>query len=93
MIFKNMKKIILIAAVITITVSTACRKERTCDCEITTTVSSGTTITTKKYTKKITKDKQKAKQFRISEGCYNLNSTTTSTDNVTTTVENECELI
>ncbi len=93
MIFKNMKIIILLGAVVIVTTTTACRKERTCDCEITTTVSTGSNITTTKYTKKVTKDKQKAKQFRINEGCYNLNSTTTTTNNITTTVENQCELI
>lgn len=90
--FRDMKKIKVLIFLATLTVATACRKERTCECEVTTTVSTASGTTIKKYTKKVTKDKQKAKQFRISEECYNLNTTTTGTNNVTTTVENACEL-
>jgi hypothetical protein len=92
-----MKKL-LILAVVAGAVATSCRKERTCECSIvsTFTPANGGAATTTNYTQKTTKDKQKAKEFRYSEGCYSTTetqTTTTPTISAGTTVDTRtCEM-
>ncbi len=91
-----MKKIILIA-IVAVAVTVACRKERTCDCTITNTaVSSAGTATTSK-TVKTTIDKQKKKEFREINQCYDYTavqtkSVGTATNMVTYTDDYKCEV-
>jgi endo-1,4-beta-mannosidase len=80
-------------------VNTSCRKERTCECVITTTEIKPTTTKTTERTVKTTKDKQRAKEFRKAYKCYNHLSTQTneqvsgsSTINVTTNIDHKCEV-
>jgi len=75
-----MKKI-LILAVVAGAVATSCRKELTCECSVTSTFTpaSGGAATTTNYTTKYTKDKQKKKEFRYSQQCYDFTDTQTTT--------------
>jgi hypothetical protein len=89
------KLMILVAALIVVT--TACRKERTCECEVThtKTPASGGKDTSVVYTTKITKEKQRKKQFRYSEKCYEYSTTQTTsspTFSGTEVYHHECKM-
>jgi hypothetical protein len=91
-----MKKLVILT-IVTLAAATACRKERTCECDVKHTKSpaSGGKDTTTVSSYKITKDKQKKKQFRYSEKCYNYSTTQTrSTPTFTGTevYEYTCEM-
>jgi hypothetical protein len=74
-----MKKIILLAVVAVSVTMVSCRKELTCECTNTTvfTPAGGGTGSTVSSTTKTTKDKQKKKDFRLTESCYNTTATQT----------------
>lgn len=85
-----MKKIILLAVVAASVTIVSCRKERTCSCTWTNTTTPTTgASTTSTGTYKVTMDKQKSKDFRLTQGCYDTKSTQTFT-NYTTVQENKC---
>jgi hypothetical protein len=75
----EMKKIFILALVAA-AATTACRKERTCECTTkTTTVTTGYGAGQTEYvtSNKVTKAKQKKKDFRLSENCYSYKTTDT----------------
>lgn len=94
-----MKKIILAAAIAfgIFTVS-SCRKERTCECKRTETrvrtgTNPGTAVANTSY--KITKSKQKKKEFLYSESCFSQGFTYYENHgaySINGTVEEKCEL-
>lgn len=92
-------KNILFLAVIALCISiTSCRKERTCECKTTTTTvvsgpDAGTYVTNTSY--KVTKSKQKRKDFRLSSDCFSESFVEYDNDGPntsTSTTERNCEL-
>jgi hypothetical protein len=83
-----MKKLVILI-VIVVTAATACRKERTCECDVTQTKtpSNGGKDTSVVSNYKITKDRQKKKQFRYSEKCYEYSTTQTKSTSTFTGTE------
>ncbi len=96
-----MKKIIILS-IVTITATTACKKERTCDCtveETTTTVttprsagSPSTTVREQKGTNAYSYSKVSEKEFRKYYDC-NSKETTTSTTGTTNIIVTKTETI
>lgn len=88
-----MKKIILSAFVIVSFMVTSCRKERSCECTVTTTTVHSTgsisTSNTDVYTSHVTKEKETKKYFRITQQCYSTTSTDTRLQGNTTTTTTE----
>lgn len=93
-----MKKIIFLAVIALAFTITSCRKERTCECKRTETrvragTNPGTDVDNTSY--KITKAKQKKKDFKYSQSCFSDSYTYYEeypTHTINGTVEEICEL-
>lgn len=86
-----MKRIILLAVVAVAVTTVSCRKDRTCDCKYSTTISGGGTSFSSTSSTKVTKAKQKKNYFKAYESCYS--STATWVDNgATYTQVSDCTL-
>lgn len=93
-----MKKIILLAAVASLTLA-SCAKERTCSCTYNntavTTVGGNSTTTTSTSTDKYTKERDTKKNFRRNELCTNWETSNTQnfgSATVVQTVKATCEV-
>lgn len=96
-----MKNTILFLAIIALCISiTSCRKERTCECKTTTTSvvsgpapGAGTFVTNTDY--KVTKAKQRKRDFLLSTDCFSESYVTYDTEGAnssTNTVDRKCDL-
>jgi hypothetical protein len=75
---KQMKKIFLVMLIVAGSIS--CRKERTCECTTKTVIeTTGSTTNHLEHTtsRKVTKDKQKKKEFIRASDCYSTKTTET----------------
>lgn len=93
-----MKKVILLAVIAVAASSTACRKQRTCDCvttrtTVTTGMGAGTETDISSY--KVTMDKQRKRDFKTKTDCISTREVNTYNYNLSTdvvTTETKCEL-
>ncbi len=94
-----MKKIIFSSFITIAFISASCRKERSCECTVTTTTVHSTgsvsVSNTDVYTTHVTKEKERKRYFRITQQCYSTTSTDTKlqgNSSTTTTEDAVCSL-